>query len=119
VKRPYLPQDDVEFIAAAIHDRLFEIFPDPTQGAHRSFDFGYTVIAIPNCKVFYKNAHLEARCWIYGEGVKPREFRCEYANPRLIELLEAKLQEWFETEITVTEQSHFRHQPVPRTNFAA
>ena len=78
-----MPQSQYEEIAAAIHEWIAEIFPEPGTGAHCAHDFEYTVMVIPNVKIFYHDGYLRAKCWITNEGVEPREFSGEYADPEL------------------------------------
>lgn len=114
-----MPQNQSEEIAAAIHKWIAEIFPGSGTGAYCSHDYGYTVISIPNVKIFYRDVHLIAKCWITNGGVNPINFRGEYADPELFTKLGRLLREWYEKELTVRERLHSRCREFVQTNFAA
>lgn len=110
-----MPETDTELICAAIHSRIAEMFPDKEDGAYCGFDYKYTIIRVPDVKIFYHDDSANVLCWITGEGGASRRLLIEYADPTMMDQLEEALKDWYRTEIR--QSSRFQFQPGPRTNW--
>lgn len=55
----------------------------------------YTVrLTTPNVVIDISPDNITVLCWIYGEGVTPRQINLEYGDPNMIQTLHQHLQQW-------------------------